>query len=360
MHFNRLAKLAATLLLAMLTAACSRSAPKTADPAWATAPLAVTDPATGKHYWQQQVLIRSGQDDIASVLLTPESGAAPRRAMIWVSGSQGGLEPVDSPLPRRMVDAGYAVLMLGKKGVGASGGDWRQENFSDRAGNVQAAVDWLARQPGIAPQHIGLYGHSQGGYVAALFAARGHGARFAVLAAAPAQTVREQIATDDAYQRMRDEQMAPEAARSRTRYQTWGLDAAMSLCPLARVHYLCGIYHYDPAPDLAAVRIPVLALFGERDTLVPPDENVARMKAALARSGTPYAIEVLPKANHQFWQSVRGTPGEFAELVAGRKADFPFAEAGNPQHQRASQEWGNRALYADRYFEVVLDFIAAH
>lgn len=84
--------------------------------------------------------------------------------MIWISGSQSGLEPSYAPLPRRLVGADYTVLMLGKKGVDASGGDWHNETFADCAS-----------------------------------------------------------ATDAAYQRMRDDKLTPEAAWSRTRYDTYGL-----------------------------------------------------------------------------------------------------------------------------------------
>ena len=46
------------------------------------------------------------------------------------------------------------------------------------------------------------------------------------------------------------------------------------------------------------------------------------------------------------------------KLVAGREADFPFLEQGNPQHERARQDWSNRARYANRYFDIVLAYVA--
>lgn len=67
---------------------------------------------------------------------------------------------------------------------------------------------------------------------------------------------------------------------------------------------------------------------------------------------------MLAKANHLSRQSERGTPTEFHKLVAGREADFPFLEQGNPQHERARQDWSNRARYANRYFDIVLAYVA--
>lgn len=354
MFIRRLFLLAACALAATL-AGCTH-APKLADRSWPAPVQMATDPETGIGYRVEQVFVRSGPDDIASTLLLPASGG-PFGAVVSISGSQDGLSPPDGALPRKLVTRGIAVLMLGKKGVGASSGDWRRETYTDRAANVQAAIDWLARRPDIDPARIGLYGHSQGGYIATVVAAHGRGLKFAVLAAAPAQRVREQIASDDMYIRMRDKGESRAQAQAATARMMWMMDAALSLCPLVRVHYLCGVYRYDPVADLSTVKVPVLALFGERDNMVPPEENLAAMKAALERSGAPHSIKVFPAANHMFWKSVRGTPGEYAELVANRKANFPHAQPGNPRHERASKLSSNRAEYADGYFDTVLGFI---
>jgi dipeptidyl aminopeptidase/acylaminoacyl peptidase len=344
-------------LLVLSASACS-FAPKAADPAWPTAIARTTDPETGTVYGVEQVFIRSGEHDIAATLLLPD-GDRPNGAMVLVSGSRDGLASPEGALPRKLVTRGIAVLVLGKKGVGASSGNWERETFADRAANAQAAVDWLARRREIDPARIGLYGHSQGGYIAGIMAARGHGLRFAVLAAAPAQRVREQIASDDMYIRMRDEGRSREQAQAETKRMMWALDAGLSLCPLVRVHYLCGIYGHDPIPDLERIRIPVLVLFGERDNMVPPEENLAPMQAALTRAGVPHVIKVLPAANHQFWKSIRGTPSEYGELVAGRRPNFPFFQPGNARHEVALGLRGNRAEFADAYFDTVLGFIDA-
>lgn len=357
MHTSFLTRLAA--VLAALTLAACASAPRTADPAWPAAPEAITDPESGLPYTAEKVFIRSGSDNIASTLLVPAGRTRPG-AVVWVSGSQDGLASPDGPLARRLVTRGVAVLLLGKKGVGASGGDWKRETFDDRAANVQAAIDWLAQRPDIDRERIGLYGHSQGGYVGAIVAARGHGLRFAILAAGSAQRVREQIATDDMVTRMRDKNLARAEAQAATGRGMWLLDAGMKLCPLVRVHYLCGIYDYDPVPDLSKVKVPVLALFGERDNMVPPEENLATMQAALARAGVAHEIKVFPAANHLFWKSVRGTPSEYASLGEGRSAHFPHARAGDARHERAARMLANRVEYADGYFDTVLGFVDAH
>src|SRR6185295_6731149 len=63
----------------------------------------------------------------------------------------------------------------------------------------------------------------------------------------------------------------------------------------------------DPVPILQQVTCPVLALFGESDTVVPVAENKALMEYALWSGGNQdYSIRVIPKANHIFLVSETG------------------------------------------------------
>jgi hypothetical protein len=65
---------------------------------------------------------------------------------------------------------------------------------------------------------------------------------------------------------------------------------------------------YDPAPTLSKVRIPVLALNGERDLQVPAAENIQAIKAALAAGGNKdYTAKILPH-NHLFQSKTARPP----------------------------------------------------
>ena len=55
---------------------------------------------------------------------------------------------------------------------------------------------------------------------------------------------------------------------------------------------------------LERLRGPVLAHFGDRDTVVPAVENVPLMEAALRQAGNPHSmVLVLPGANHLFHEA---------------------------------------------------------
>ena len=72
---------------------------------------------------------------------------------------------------------------------------------------------------------------------------------------------------------------------------------------------------FDPAPALAKVKCPVLAVFGERDSQVPPPLNLPPMAGALESSGNrDYSIVKLPALNHLFQTSKTGLLTEYAAI----------------------------------------------
>ena len=72
---------------------------------------------------------------------------------------------------------------------------------------------------------------------------------------------------------------------------------------------------YDPRPALEKVKIPVLAINGEKDLQVPPKENLSEIKAALQRGGNKYyEIHELKGLNHLFQTSETGAVSEYGSI----------------------------------------------
>ncbi len=70
---------------------------------------------------------------------------------------------------------------------------------------------------------------------------------------------------------------------------------------------------YDPRPTLERVRVPTLALFGEKDLQVPDEQNAAPMRAALAHNPDA-TVTVLPGLNHLFQTAETGAPSDYARI----------------------------------------------
>jgi fermentation-respiration switch protein FrsA (DUF1100 family) len=67
---------------------------------------------------------------------------------------------------------------------------------------------------------------------------------------------------------------------------------------------------HDPAATLRQVRCPVLAINGALDMQVPPKEDLAAIKTALAGNGDATVTE-LPGLNHLFQAAKTGAPSEY-------------------------------------------------
>jgi fermentation-respiration switch protein FrsA (DUF1100 family) len=72
---------------------------------------------------------------------------------------------------------------------------------------------------------------------------------------------------------------------------------------------------YDPLPNLKALQVPVLALYGQKDLQVPVKPNLALLKQALQDGGNKNAdVRELPELNHLFQHAYSGTPAEYAAI----------------------------------------------
>ena len=72
---------------------------------------------------------------------------------------------------------------------------------------------------------------------------------------------------------------------------------------------------YNPVPTLEKVKCPVLAIDGEKDLQVPPQENLDAIKTALEKGGNKnVTTELLPNLNHLFQDCKTGLPTEYSEI----------------------------------------------
>jgi uncharacterized protein len=72
---------------------------------------------------------------------------------------------------------------------------------------------------------------------------------------------------------------------------------------------------FDPATALRNVTCPVLALIGEKDLQVPPNQNLPAIRKALEASGNKnFEVDELPGLNHLFQPAKSGAPSEYGEI----------------------------------------------
>jgi pimeloyl-ACP methyl ester carboxylesterase len=281
---------------------------------------------------------------LAGTLTVPEGpGPFPAVLLITGSGSQDRDETIFEHKPflvlaDDLTRRGIAVLRVDDRGVGGSTGGSPNDTTADFATDVEAGVAWLKACMEVDPKRIGLIGHSEGGVIAPMVAARdpavafvvlwaGSGVRGAELLAAQARAVAvasgaPPAAADEIFrhqsQMLQSVAGAPDAARARAALVKVAADADLppptdeAIASLT-VPWTRWFIAYDPAPALRALKIPVLALIGGKDVQVLPEQNIPALRAALAGDAKAQVLE-LPGLNHLFQTAGTGGPAEYGKI----------------------------------------------
>lgn len=290
----------------------------------------------------RECVVPAGRFVVAGDLVVPAGGEEhPVAVLVWGSGPAGrGNLARPSPLVTAFLEAGYALFIPDKPGSGSSTGEFTPGRLlRERAGILAAEIEFLRRLDGAPSPRVGVYGSSQAGYVIALAIEGGARVDFLAAVSCPAESGIEQSAYLVERQLLcagYDSAYAARAKRyfvQRARARAYGeyLEAARFLDdnPVVRDELgWAGVADeerfaprsadsedfYDPAPVLAALDIPVLALFGEKDTQIDPVQGAAAYEASMRASGDPlFRVFTIPGADHNMRRSLTGCMREQRE-----------------------------------------------
>jgi len=288
--------------------------------------------------------------ELAGTLTVPQ-GAGPFPAVVLITGS-GGQDRDETVFGHKpflvLADAltrqGVAVLRYDDRGIGQSSGDPSQATTADFAEDGRAAFAWLVDRPEIDAGRAGVLGHSEGGTIASLLARADDRVSFVVMLAGPAapgadvlteQSRQIQLASGigapvvDANTTVQARIMAAIAANAedpvaasdavRAVAAEFGLprQVAEQAARQAENPWMRWFVAHDPRPDLSAMDVPLLALYGGKDVQVP-----AAQSAGIVRQLAPHAeVIVLPDLNHLMQTASSGLPAEYAGIEETINAD---------------------------------------
>ena len=288
---------------------------------------------------EKDVSFKNGDVRLVGDLTLPTT-SGPHPAVILIHGCCGSKPTRDFGYwSTYLANHGIAVLAYDRRGGGASGGDFNSATYDDVAGDVVAGFDMLARRADIDPKRIGVFGMSNGGYVAPLAAVRSGGRiAFVVVRAGSARRVGNNIdyevgndlrshgfdsiavrrgvelrrrVTDfvldrpvisvAAWDSLRAE---IKAVRSEPWYPwtrtIWVLYASPADSGgAAYINSLRRSWSYDPVPFWRQVKVPVYIMLGGLDRSVPTAESAPVFRRVFRESRNRDAtVRVYPSGNH--------------------------------------------------------------
>jgi hypothetical protein len=249
---------------------------------------------------QQEVTYPSGNSTLGGTLFTPEA-AQPCPGLVFVHGA--GDETRDGWRDRAEAIArqGIATLIYDKRGTGLSTGNWRDGSYQMLAEDALAGVRFLkACCPTLDSQRIGLCGCSEGGWVVPLAATRSSEVDFIIVVSAAAMTPTIQ----EYYHReiLIRQRCSNRVAIALSMVGVKGIYNIIRLFPQSAPGVL-GFWRrtlfFNPTPIWRHLRQPVLALWGEQDKVVPPQQSAILIEQVLREAGHPdYTIRLFPEADH--------------------------------------------------------------
>jgi len=319
------------------------------------------EPVPPFSYYSEEVTFTNTIDNVTlsgTLTLPKKKGNFPVVVLISGSGPQNRDSELLGHKPFLVISDyltknGIGVLRFDDRGTAKSTGDFSSATSFDFSKDVEAAVNYLLTRKEVNKEQIGLIGHSEGGLIAPMVAARNKSISYLVLLAAPGQNGEELLLTQQELigkaSGISDEELVKSKAINQKIFELIkqasdheklksyiqlileeGLkNTAESELPkgmkkseyislqIAQLTSPWTIFFIksNPSENLAKVTCPVLALNGEKDLQVAPTENIEDIQKAIkAGSNSELTTKIYPDLNHLFQHATTGSPSEYAAI----------------------------------------------
>jgi uncharacterized protein len=279
---------------------------------------------------EQEITFSSGEMTLRGTVIAPAAASgSPRPAMVMVHGSGRVTRAGYRQEAEAFARSGIVTLIYDKRRLESE----FDLDFSVLADDALAGLRALRSRTDVDPARTGLWGVSEGGWVAPLAATRSTDVAFVVIVGGPGFSPERQQSWN-----LVNRLVAAGVSGSlleTVSQTTLGLLVGAGLFPESG---------YDPVPVLERVRQPVLGLWGDLDRVIPGAESMRIFQEAFDRGGnTHYTLRAIPGADHTMHLSQDGfvaveqTSPVYLEQVGswitGLAAGPPAASTGPPSQQ---------------------------
>jgi pimeloyl-ACP methyl ester carboxylesterase len=280
--------------------------------------------------------------------------AHPAVIMVTGSGPQNMYEEIADHKPflviaDYLVRRGIGVLLYNERGVYPSTGDFNKATTWDFLEDALAGIQFIKKQSFVNPKKIGIIGHSEGGLIATLASVKSKDLSFAISIGGVFIPCRHVIPHQ--LEKMLSFKKIPDSVRSAmVEYVELTIQAILqhknekqfqkmvksnlekvksklTLEEIKKYHFdaFCNsmlvmlndpwtktFLTIDPSQYVSKIRIPFLAMWGEKDLQVLPIENVQALEKHLnPHSKDLLTIQIFPHLNHLMQPCKTGLPAEY-------------------------------------------------
>ena len=222
---------------------------------------------------------------LPATLRVPVDAETELPGMVLVHGAGIGDREFYGPEAEAFARAGMVTLTYDRRSVGYS---LTERSYSQLADDAAAAAAVLRERPEVDSGQVGLWGLSEGGWVAPLAASRAPQTAFVIVVGASGVPPLRQTSWAEANKAAHaGVHGSLVRAGSRT---SWRLISGMEMFPEP---------YYDPTRVLQELRLPVLGIWGAKDRVSPPVESMAVHRRALEEAGNRrYTLRAFVDAEH--------------------------------------------------------------
>ena len=318
---------------------------------------------TNKGIKEIDLIIKAGDIQIGGTLTIPKNL---KTSSLVIMSSGSGDQDRDETLEGfkifkviagHLASRGIASFRYDDRGVGTSTGDFVNSTIEDHSNDLKNIMNYFKSAEKHSFNDFILFGHSQGGIIAAKVAVGDKSVKKVILMGAPAVPLVEVVlyqvrqeynptiisrslieANVSAHAKLmmaiRDNNKIKDALgvfKESTNSILYELSASKEVVDTLKIEQeamdktnefkiiyalpsLTSFLYYDPSNDYEQLKIPVLSLFGALDFQVPIDQNKDRMENALLKSGKDYHFVTFDSANHFFQKAITGSREEYGTL----------------------------------------------
>lgn len=236
---------------------------------------------------------------------------------------------------------GIAVIRYDDRGYGKSTGNFASATTNDFSLDAESVVKFIKNDSRLKDMKIGIIGHSEGGMIAPMVALRNNDVDFIVMLAGPAVEISQLMARQN-YDVLKSSGISEDIAKQYTKLVTkeykilkdkkLSIDekkpkvfAVMkemeelvpsgsndeALKTNVEIMFSPWMYYFinfNPQYYLCKVKVPVLALNGDKDVQVYSKDNLAGVEKAMKKAkNSNYKILELKGLNHLFQKCIFGS-----------------------------------------------------